>query len=177
MFTEKEVLNVDNKYNNLIIINSLTKEFCIPGLRLGYITACEELIVKLEDLKMPWSVNSIAIEAGKYLLSHDIEIKDKLKTLLYERERVMKELSLIEGLECYESDTHFSFDKSKKMKVEDLKDILANKYGILIRNAENFGENCKGLFRIAVLDEKQNTLLINAIREIMVGTQPNTTQK
>ncbi|MDO5569934.1 MAG: histidinol-phosphate transaminase [Bacteroidales bacterium] len=166
MFTTKEVLDVKNSFTNVIIINSLTKEFCIPGLRLGYITSCKELIEKIDNLKMPWTVNAIAIEAGKYLLNHNIEIKEKLINLINERNRVIKEISKIDGFECFDSDTHFFLCKSEKIKVEELKNILANKYGILIRNAENFGENCKSMFRIAVLDEEKNSMLIEAINEI-----------
>ena len=49
---------------NIILMHSMTKQFCIPGLRLGYVTAAPQLISRLKALRHPWSVNALAIEAG-----------------------------------------------------------------------------------------------------------------
>jgi threonine-phosphate decarboxylase len=55
---------------NVIQIHSMTKRFDIPGLRLGYITAPASVISRLRANCRPWAVNALAIEAGKWLLTH-----------------------------------------------------------------------------------------------------------
>ena len=52
---------------NCLLLHSMTKRYCIPGLRLGYVTAVESLIEQLRHFRQPWSVNALAIEAGCYL--------------------------------------------------------------------------------------------------------------
>ena len=67
---------------NLILIHSMTKKYCIPGLRLGYITASPIIIDRLRQIRQPWTVNSLAIEAGKYMVQNHVEvIPDKVKYL------------------------------------------------------------------------------------------------
>ena len=50
-----------------IQIHSMTKMYGVPGLRLGYITAHEQLTEQLRRYLRPWSVSALAVEAGKYL--------------------------------------------------------------------------------------------------------------
>ena len=59
-----------NKYKNLIVVRSISKVHKIPGLRIGYIIATESIIDNISNYIIPWSVNSIAVEAGKYVLSN-----------------------------------------------------------------------------------------------------------
>ncbi len=58
-------------HSNIIIIKSLTKKFAIPGLRLGYILSQKTNLDRIEQIRMPWSVNSLAIEAGKFLINNN----------------------------------------------------------------------------------------------------------
>jgi threonine-phosphate decarboxylase len=53
---------------NVMLVHSLSKTYCIPGLRLGYIFASPIIIDRLRQIRQPWTVNAVAIEAGKYLL-------------------------------------------------------------------------------------------------------------
>ena len=51
------------KYNNLIIVKSLTKFFAMPGARIGYgICYNNDIISKINKVMVPWSVNIIAAE-------------------------------------------------------------------------------------------------------------------
>lgn len=83
-FTQKALLTAREaaEFPNVILLHSMTKRFAVPGLRLGYITACKELLHEIRTQRMPWSVNQLAIEAGHYLLSssqYDIDISLLLK--------------------------------------------------------------------------------------------------
>lgn len=180
-FTTKKTISIEEglKYNNLIILHSLTKRFAIPGLRLGYITACSKLISLVRDCKMPWSVNSLAIEAGSYLLSEQTNVlKDKLDIplLLVEAERVAGKLQSMKSFVVRPSDTHYmlveivsnlnyGYIKSKKARV--LKDYLAEQHGILIRDASNFKTLGPNFFRIAVQTPKENNVFLNILEKLL----------
>ena len=75
-FTHREisVVNEIRNYPNLIIVQSLTKRHAIPGLRLGYLMASETIISKMNQFRMPWTVNSLAIEAGKFILENIVYV-------------------------------------------------------------------------------------------------------
>ncbi|MDI6606755.1 MAG: aminotransferase class I/II-fold pyridoxal phosphate-dependent enzyme, partial [Candidatus Omnitrophota bacterium] len=36
----------------------MTKFFALPGLRLGYLVSCPEIVKSLQEYKEPWTVNA-----------------------------------------------------------------------------------------------------------------------
>ena len=55
---------------NVLQLHSMTKRYAMPGLRLGYIVGDPDLINNIRNVRMPWSVNALAIEAGLYIMEH-----------------------------------------------------------------------------------------------------------
>ena len=47
-------------YENLFVIRSVTKFYGMAGIRLGYGIATNNLVDKLENVRIPWSINSLA---------------------------------------------------------------------------------------------------------------------
>lgn len=50
--------------DNLLILRSMTKDFSLPGLRLGYAVASRPFIDALRSIQPEWSLNSTALAAG-----------------------------------------------------------------------------------------------------------------
>ena len=157
---------------NVITLHSMTKEFAIPGLRIGYITGSASLLSRIRKCRMPWSVNQLAIEAAHYLLAHKSDYALDLPALMSERERMTKELSAIDGITVYPSDTHILLCRIEGTTAAQLKDYLANNYGILIRDASNFQGLDEHFFRIAVQTKDEDDELIRAIKEQPLPPSP-----
>jgi threonine-phosphate decarboxylase len=150
---------------NVLLLHSMTKEFAIPGLRLGYITGSAALLSRIRKCRMPWSVNQLAIEAGHYLLAHKSDYTLDLPALMAERKRMSRELSAIDGITVYPSDTHILLCRIEGTTAAQLKDYLANNYGILIRDASNFRGLDEHFFRIAVQTPEEDNQLLNILKE------------
>jgi threonine-phosphate decarboxylase len=150
---------------NVLLLHSMTKEFAIPGLRLGYITGSAALLSRIRKCRMPWSVNQLAIEAGHYLLAHKSDYALDLPALMAERKRMSRELSAIDGITVYPSDTHILLCRIEGTTATQLKDYLANNYGILIRDASNFRGLDEHYFRIAVQTPEEDNQLLNILKE------------
>jgi histidinol-phosphate/aromatic aminotransferase/cobyric acid decarboxylase-like protein len=54
---------------NCLVLRSMTKDFALAGLRMGYALARPDLIEKLKSYQPAWSVNAIAQAAGVAALS------------------------------------------------------------------------------------------------------------
>lgn len=163
-FTAKEVISHAEIAwrQNVIGIFSLTKKYALPGLRLGYVVASPSTANALRRLRMPWSVNALAIESGRFLLHK--EPFWSLQKLLSERERVTSEIIKDGAITIYPSDTHFFLAKLPEQKyAQDLKEWLVREHGILIRNADNFLTLTPQHFRIAIQSPEANDCLINAL--------------
>ena len=152
---------------NVVMIHSMTKEFAVPGLRIGYITAPETLTGRLRGLQMPWSVNSLAQEAALYLLAHRNQYALPLAALLQERERVAQALQQVGGIGVHPSDTHILLCRLLRGTAADLKQRLAQDHGILIRDASNFHGLTPAHFRIAVQTPAENDELVAAIKKTL----------
>jgi len=150
---------------NALLLHSMTKEFAIPGLRLGYITGSAALLSRVRKCRMPWAVNQLAIEAGHYLLAHKSDYALDLPALMAERERMARELSAIDGITVYPSNTHILLCRIEGTTAAQLKDYLANNYGILIRDASNFRGLDEHYFRIAVQTPEEDNQLLNILKE------------
>ncbi|HEY0054653.1 MAG TPA: aminotransferase class I/II-fold pyridoxal phosphate-dependent enzyme [Pedobacter sp.] len=151
-----------NTYKNLIILHSLTKNFAIPGLRLGYIAADKIIIDKLKSYKFPWSVNSLALEAGHFIYDHFSSVQIPLKQLLADKRAFENGLQNA-PVSILDSETHFFTAESQKGTASDLKAFLIENFGILIRDASNFRGLNEKHFRIATLSPQKNQLLITAL--------------
>jgi len=165
-FTHKKVWDIKEavEYKNVILLHSMTKQYAVPGLRLGYITAHKDIIKHIEKFRMPWSVNALAIEAGKFLINNVTEPLN-IKNYLAETVRLQDDLKNIQRLKVFPTDTHFFLCKLENKKASDLKAYLIENYGILIRDASNFRGLDESYFRIATQSPEENALLIKALQE------------
>lgn len=165
-FTTKSLFAVSEamQHKNVILLHSMTKRYAIPGLRLGYITACSETVALISRYCMPWSVNGLAIEAGKFLLENGAEIIN-VEEYIAEAKRFHKALSQIERLEVYDTDTHFFLCRLTDKTASELKEYLIQKHGILIRDASNFHGLNEHYFRVATQSPQENDAFVKAIKE------------
>ena len=167
-FALKAALSVDKvlQYKNLIILHSMTKQFAIPGLRLGYFIACQSLALRINYFRMPWSVNSLAIAAGKYLLNPLNAVAIDLGLLLKNTQQLQMALAGFKALDVLPSCTHYFLVKLLNNKTAaELKRYLAYEHHLLIRDAANFVGLDERYFRIATQTPSQNKCLVFAIGE------------
>ena len=164
---EKELINEIPK--NLILINSLTKSFGIPGIRLGYIIAEKSLIKKLEKLRAPWTVNALSLVVGEYIMDNYNELNIDINEILNESYYLQNKIGDIDGFNVLKSDCNFFLCEILGSKdVDNLHSYLVENHGILIRDASNFRGLTRKHFRVATQTREQNNKLIKALREWVI---------
>ncbi len=152
---------------NIIQIHSLTKTYAIPGLRIGYVVASPTVVGMLRRYVRPWSVNALAIEAGRWLLNHDLKAVPDLPAYLEETQRLRQQLNLIPGIETAPTHTNFILARVATTTAACLKDALARHHHILIRDASNFIGLTPHHFRVSAQTPEENNFLVRAIRTAM----------
>lgn len=151
--------------NDRLYIYSLTKRYKIPGLRLGYIVGASSTIELLRALRQPWSVNALAIEAGKWIVQNDFPETINRVALWDEATKLSTAIeSLPYGWEVTKgSQTHFFLVRTPYL-ARELKEYLAIEHGLLIRDASNFYGLSPYHIRIATQTPEMNSWLLNALR-------------
>lgn len=163
--TEIEI--VESMPKNLIQIHSLTKLFGIPGIRLGYVIAPSKIITELSSMRPPWSVNSMALDAGRYIMDNYNMLTPDLQELTEESLFLQERLSENQLIEVYPSSCNFFLLRLKDKTAKWLKDELIEKSGILIRDASNFRGLDERYFRLSAQTRKANNKLITDINNML----------
>ena len=168
-FTQESLLSAAEavRYPNVLQLHSMTKRYAMPGLRLGYVTGHPRLIEKIRAVRMPWSVNALAVEAGGYLTEYPDTAPIDLPALLAETRRLRNQLNKIPDLTAEPTKTHFFLCRIAQGRAADLKQRLAEDYGLLIRDASNFEGLDEHYFRIATQTQEENDQLVEAIQSIL----------
>lgn len=156
-------------YPNLITLHSMTKRYRVAGLRLGYAVGTPALIQRLSAVRMPWSVNGMALAAGAWLLEGK-EKETDIRDYLQEADRLRRRLGEIEGLTVIPSQTHFFLVRLERGRSSALKRFLAEQCGILIRDASNFSGLDERYIRLSAQTPEANDWLVESIRQWMQHT-------
>ncbi len=165
-FTTEDMLKPKDikNYPNLILVQSISKAYNIPGLRIGYLIATPEKTDKINQYIIPWSINAMAVEASKYILIHPAQFTLPIRKWQRETAELIYQLSKSDGLEVLPTQTTFFLVRLKKGSAASLKQFLLEKYRILIRDASNFRGLDETYIRLSTQTSTENGVLIEGIR-------------
>jgi threonine-phosphate decarboxylase len=158
---------------NLIVINSMSKIFRLPGLRIGFIHAAETIIDRLQTCLPPWSVNALAQAAVRYLMREQAAVADFIATscrrLDAARDAFCRELSAIRGLELFPSRTGFILMRlSGGLTAADVWEAMAEA-GVLIRDCTNFEGLGERYIRLSLNDQAANRRAVELLKRLFTN--------
>ncbi len=146
-----------------IVLRSMTKFYALPGLRLGYAIGADRLIDRLQELRGPWSVNTLAQVAGLASLADTGYRERTLRLIDTERDFLTARLQAIAGLVPYPSAANYLLVKFQgDISTAKLQERLMVER-ILIRNCDNFIGLPARFFRVAVRGRQENERLLTAL--------------
>ncbi len=146
-------------FPHLIRVYGFTKTFAMPGLRLGYLIASEEVRDRVAAHIPEWNLSILAQLAGVACMEEQQYLLESREFI--RRERPWRREKLRElGIETYDSAANFLFMITDK----PIFDILFHDR-ILIRDCDNFRGLTKGSYRIAMRGHDDNQELIRVLRD------------
>lgn len=78
---DESVIDLTKKYDNLIVLKTMSKAYGAAALRLGFAIGSGELASALRKIKSPYNVNTVSQVFGKIILSHHDEILKNTATM------------------------------------------------------------------------------------------------
>ncbi|MGI6133871.1 MAG: histidinol-phosphate transaminase [Christensenellales bacterium] len=164
-FSDTDITYLINKYDNLIVVETLSKSHALAGLRCGYCLANRNLILALERIKNcinSYTVNRLTIKmAAAALMDREYyaRITEKIKAT---RERTQKALDEM-GIPYIKSHSNFIFiNLGNRAKEIYLK---LKEQGILVRHFDKKGVN--SFIRVTVgRDDEMDSFLFQLSRLI-----------
>ncbi len=138
-----------------IVVNSLSKEFCMTGWRLGYVVGPQDVIKVMTMLQeniaacAPLPSQYAAIEALRH---HDEYSKSMIKEYEKRKNTVVEEISKIDKLSLQEPEaTFYAMINIKELRMSsiDFAYQLLDKVHVALVPGITYGDCCEGYVRIA----------------------------
>ncbi|MDR0196511.1 MAG: histidinol-phosphate transaminase [Myroides sp.] len=159
--TEASWLEQLLQYNNLIILQTLSKGWGMAGLRIGMAWMSEELLYYFNKVKSPYNLSIINQQQAIEVLRDTEGFKQRIELLLSERDRVTKELKNLSIVKViYPSEANYllvEFDNANQVYEE-----LISKQ-IIVRNRSKVVQNT---LRISIGLPEENNQLLAALKAL-----------
>jgi len=157
------------KYDNLLIVRTLSKSHSLAGARLGYAIGRAELIADLNRMRFsfnPYNINRLSLQAGAAALKDADYFRRCRDSIIESREYAMGELRKL-GFKVLDSRANFIFagGHPKISGTEYFRRLREN--GILVRHFE--GPRTENYVRITVGTRTQMERLVTVTGMILGG--------
>ncbi len=157
-----------DKYQRLVVIRSLSKEFGIPGIRLGYLLTKHRAIREVIEEHLPiWNINSVAEFFLERFPDYQQDYQASIERIINNRKEFLAGLSRISYLKVFNSYANFFFCKLVGRSAETLKKKLFDDFKILIKSCANKKPLEKeNYIRLTVRTKEENDKLISALESL-----------
>lgn len=170
---EKTAMLIRTFPDRLLVIRSLTKQYSVPGFRIGYACASGGVIAKLREEIEPWSVGAVGAAFIEYLLDRNVFLQRHVGDYKELRTDLIRKISAL-GFRA-DADAFSSADCSEHFRsrvnyfvfqaFRGLNPKL-REYGINIRTCADFEGLDDTYYRIRVRNAEDHRCLIDALKKI-----------
>ena len=151
------------KFDNVMILRSLSKGYSLAGIRFGYVIAQPDLIKGLMKVKDSYNVDAIALAVAAAAIKDQKYFSETTEKVKKARGFLTEQLRDL-GFEVPQSQANFVLARSKNSQAGEIFDKL-KELKIYVRYFEMPGLDDK--LRITVGTDEQNNKLISALKEIL----------
>jgi histidinol-phosphate aminotransferase len=162
-FSGETVTSLVPKYKNLLVLRTFSKWAGLAGFRIGYGIFPPRIAEYMLRIKLPYNVNVAAIVAVRESLKDIDYLKNNVKTIIAERERLFSELEKFKWLKLFPSRANFIFCHVLKGQASQIQKELEEQ-GILIRYFNL--PLLQNSLRISVGKPEQNDVMVKALKEV-----------
>ena len=147
------------EFENLIVLQTLSKAWGMAGLRLGLAFASDAVAALFARVKYPYNINCLAQEAVAERLAQDVS--PQVARLCAERERLLPALAACPAIErVYPSDANFILVRTPRP--DRMYDALIAA-GVIVRNRSRI-PGCEGCLRITGGTPAENARMLETVK-------------
>jgi len=147
------------EFENLIVLQTLSKAWGMAGLRLGLAFASAPVAALFARVKYPYNINCLAQQAVAERLAQDVS--PQVARLCAERERLLPALAVCPAIErVYPSDANFILVRTPRP--DRMYDALIAA-GVIVRNRSRI-PGCEGCLRITVGTPAENARMLETVK-------------
>ena len=153
---------------HVVVVQSLTKFYALPGLRLGFGIAHSKLARRLEMGKDVWNVNLLAQKAGVAALAQTAYAQKTRQWLQTEKGYLAEQLAKCTNWKIYAPTVNFLLVRLPEADGPAVVSGLRS-LGVLVRDCSNYPGLDEHYLRIAVRSHQENMQFLQALKESGAG--------
>ena len=165
-FAGKSAIELVDKYDNLLVVQTFSKARSMAGMRIGYAIGNPLLIKYLNDAKYSfnsYTMNQTSLVSGVEAVKDKAYFEEQVQKIVDTREWVKKELTKL-GFTYPDSKSNFIFVTHEKYAAKDLFEAL-KKADIYVRFLS--GERTQNFLRITIGTNEEMEQLIAFLKSYM----------
>ena len=157
------------EFPELVVVNSLSKSYGIPGLRLGYAVMAAQRAEALRNRSL-WNLNALAEWFATLLGDPEFQQAYERARRRYVRDTrtLFADLDTLPGARAFPSAANFALLELDRTAAEVTSALLA-RHGVYVRDcADKRGlEGGQRFIRVAARSQHENRRIINALRDVL----------
>jgi histidinol-phosphate aminotransferase len=154
------------KRDNVIVLRTLSKAFGLAGARVGYMVSNGKFVKIFRSIiQSPYPISTLSLAIASGVLSDIDQVKQTIRSIRNERERVFVRLSKIDGIKIFRSDANFIFIEAGKNYQKISKTLNSN--GIIVKLLGNITSTHRGCMRITIGTREVNDKYLKCIEQIV----------
>ena len=157
------------RYDNLVVMKSISKSYGVPGLRLGVLASGNvELIKQIKSDVSIWNINSFAEFYMQIYGKYENDYKKASALFIEERERFYRELKTIPWIRVIPSQAnYFLCEVLDRFSSHDLMRLLLVRHNIFIKDCSTKkGFENQNYIRIAIRNIKDNNKIVKSLKSL-----------
>jgi len=159
-FSKKTFLEDAIKREDTVVLRTLSK-IGMAGLRVGILIAKEEIAHEINKMRLPFNITYPSQVIARLMLTEFYPlIEECINTVIKERDRLIRELSQMEGIEVFPSDANFILFRSSFPAEKLHKELLVR--GVLVRNV-SYLPRLERCLRVSVGLPEENDAFLDAL--------------
>lgn len=150
------------RYQNMLVLNTMSKAWGCAGIRLGMAFARKEIIDVFNKVKYPYNVNTLTQKYALDMLKDPYKVEKWVNNIVVERGRMINAFQILSMCQkVYSTDANFFL--AKMDDAQAVYDYLVGK-GIIVRNRTNV-RLCSNCLRVTIGTRNENNELLAALRQ------------
>lgn len=160
-FADYSLSSDATKRDNVIVLRTLSKAFGLAGARVGYMVANEKFVHTFRSIiQSPYPISTLSLAIASGVLARAGHIRQTIKTVRGERDRVFDRLSKLEGIKVFRSDANFLFIEAGRC-YQPISKALKSR-GIVVRMLGNIAGH-RGCIRVTIGTREMNELFLQCV--------------
>jgi histidinol-phosphate/aromatic aminotransferase/cobyric acid decarboxylase-like protein len=169
-YLDLSVAGLIHEFRNLVIVNSMSKAYGVPGLRLGYAASGDTQFIARLRAELPiWSINSL----GQFFLEkmgrYGAKFAESCDQVRWATEALYRGLQSVPFLEPYPSHGNYVLCRtSPDLTGSEITARLFDEAGVLVNDCSGKSGLDDRFFRIASKTTEQNEELVRILQAMAI---------